>query len=112
MDGLVILSIFDLDGNYELSAEVDVNFQYEALRLRSIATEEIWDNDVWLLAHLMPAARDACEMREGYESAVKELMDDWGIPEADFCALNELFETAKVYGMIVEDYKRFDFSSN
>ena len=112
MDGLVILSIFDFDGNYELSAEVSPNFQYEGLRLRSVASEELWDNDIWLLTYLMPAAKCACEMREGYELAAKELTEEWNIPEEDFCAVNELFDLAKAYGMVVEESKGYDFSMN
>lgn len=112
MDSYVIITIFDESGKYELSAEVAPNYTFDNIKLRSVEQEELWDNDVWLLAHLMPAARDACEMREGYERAALELTSEWKIPEEDFCTVHELFQTAKLYGLIPTPPANYEFGQN
>lgn len=110
MEGYVHITLSDIDGKYELSAEVGPRFEFGFLQLYSREQDVVWDNDVFILKHLVPNIKGACANAGG--SAAKAIMEEWNIPAEDLCVLNELFELAISYGVIKEQLSLFEFSAN
>lgn len=93
-------------GKYTLRAEVEEDLSYTNIVLM-IENGPILDDETFLITELMPAIKMAC--LQGIQDV--EVIETAGIPEEDFCDVDELFEAAKRYG-IIEEEANFLFSAN